>query len=64
MAGCLILGADPVEMCHFDSTTALHLPRTGRPILHGRYCRAALARRREWLAVLRGLNDLIDQIDG
>jgi len=36
---------------------------TGRPIIHGRYTRAALNRRREWVAVIRDLNELIKQVD-
>jgi hypothetical protein len=35
----------------------------GRPIIHGRYTQAALARKREWRRRLRELNDLIEAIE-
>ena len=34
----------------------------GRPVIHGRYTQAALARKRDWRRRLRELNDLIDAI--
>jgi hypothetical protein len=34
---------------------------TGRPVVSGRYTKAALAQRAEWQAIERGLRGLIDE---
>jgi hypothetical protein len=35
---------------------------TGRPLVSGRYTKAALAQRAEWQAIERGLRGLIDEV--
>jgi hypothetical protein len=38
----------------------MHGGHAGRPAIHGRYTKAALASRREWRTILRRLRELID----
>jgi hypothetical protein len=36
----------------------------GRPVIHGRYTKATIERRRRWRRQLRELNALLDKVEG
>jgi hypothetical protein len=48
---------------HGKARCRMHVGKSpGRPVLHGRYTKAALAKKRAWRRRLRELNDLIEAI--